>query len=446
MDFIREKTALLRSGGDEAAASEYEALGELFERKLWHELTNKVTEVVRALSSVNHLDLLDSFLCKFEGRMNQLRYAEVLCLIVTGACMGGFLGASEGVDRLEKAVEDKKSRLGVEAALYVDMEAAMLTMEAGVMTVVKRKKVSVKKKKTKEADDAAMTDEAGKAEEKEAGAPAAVPMEEEEEMVEEIVEEECEGMQSVKEKLEAARAVMDGLSGTTETLVFEKFYRVAAGYYKRLGPPEAFYRSALSLLSYASVDGEVSEERYVLASDMSLAALTGDVYNFGEVLATPVLGALQNTPKAWLGELLRIFHAGDVDAFAKHVDAHRANIADEPALTQNFDFLKEKIAILALMNLLFETPSHERTLPFSAVARKTQLPLDQVEWLAMRAMALGLVRGTIDQVQETIHFEWVQPRVLDHNQIKHLVQQLDTLSDKSKSALDLLSDHTIDLL
>jgi hypothetical protein len=47
--------------------------------------------------------------------------------------------------------------------------------------------------------------------------------------------------------------------------------------------------------------------RYNLAVDLSLAALTGDgVFNFGEVLATPLLAVLQQTPHAWLSELLQV--------------------------------------------------------------------------------------------------------------------------------------------
>ena len=42
-----------------------------------------------------------------------------------------------------------------------------------------------------------------------------------------------------------------------------------------------------------------------LAADLALAALTGDgVYNFGEVVASPVLAALDGGDLAWLGELL----------------------------------------------------------------------------------------------------------------------------------------------
>ena len=43
----------------------------------------------------------------------------------------------------------------------------------------------------------------------------------------------------------------------------------------------------------------------------------------------------------------------------------------------------------------------------------------------MKALALGLVRGTIDQVDQLVHITWVQPRVLDHAQSEALLARLD---------------------
>ena len=36
----------------------------------------------------------------------------------------------------------------------------------------------------------------------------------------------------------------------------------------------------------------------------------------------------------------------------------------------------------------------------------------------MKALSLGLVKGSIDQVDKKVHMTWVQPRVLDRNQVK----------------------------
>ena len=38
--------------------------------------------------------------------------------------------------------------------------------------------------------------------------------------------------------------------------------------------------------------------------------------------------------------------------------------------------------------------------------------------LVMRALSLGLVKGTIDEVDESVHMTWVQPRVLNTEQVK----------------------------
>ena len=35
----------------------------------------------------------------------------------------------------------------------------------------------------------------------------------------------------------------------------------------------------------------------------------------------------------------------------------------------------------------------------------------------MKALSLDLVRGLIDQVDQLVHMTWVQPRVLDKDQV-----------------------------
>ena len=40
-----------------------------------------------------------------------------------------------------------------------------------------------------------------------------------------------------------------------------------------------------------------------------------------------------------------------------------------------------------------------------------------VESLVMRALSLDLVKGMIDEVDEKVHMTWVQPRVLNTEQV-----------------------------
>lgn len=41
----------------------------------------------------------------------------------------------------------------------------------------------------------------------------------------------------------------------------------------------------------------------------------------------------------------------------------------------------------------------------------------QVELLVMKALSVGLVKGSIDEVDKRVHMTWVQPRVLDLQQV-----------------------------
>ena len=38
--------------------------------------------------------------------------------------------------------------------------------------------------------------------------------------------------------------------------------------------------------------------------------------------------------------------------------------------------------------------------------------------LVMKALSLGLVKGSIDEVDNRVHLTWVQPRVLDLEQVR----------------------------
>lgn len=59
--------------------------------------------------------------------------------------------------------------------------------------------------------------------------------------------------------------------------------------------------------------------------------------------------------------------------------------------------------------------AHDSGLP---AARISPQPLStQVELLVMKALSVGLVRGSIDEVDERVHMTWVQPRVLDLQQV-----------------------------
>jgi 26S proteasome regulatory subunit N9 len=58
--------------------------------------------------------------------------------------------------------------------------------------------------------------------------------------------------------------------------------------------------------------------------------------------------------------------------------------------------LEEKIRTMAFLDLLFNLPKNARTVSFDVISNKTSVSKNDVELLIMRAMSLGLVKGSID--------------------------------------------------
>lgn len=374
-------------------AEKYTELGGFYERKLWHQLTGALSTFLHEEANRredNFILLYSNFISKFEGKLNQLELAKLM-----GPVVASFPDAESKYKFIDDLLE-KTVRLGSDATLLITLLRLNVKLQSRA------------------------TD----------GTP----------------ESRSAQMLELKKEMEAKKVEVDALSGVADTVIHATFFELAAEYYKDAGPPEEYYKHALMLLSYSSIDSMNPEKAVKIAKDMSLAALSGDgLYNFGEVLATPIVAVLDNTPHAWLGEMLRIFNRGDITQFALLYDANKTAIEAEPAIFYRMDFIKEKLILLALMNFVFETPSEERTIPFPAVAAHCQITADQVEWVAMKAMSLGLIKGSMDEVDQTLTVDWVQPRVLDNSQMKHLADRLGGWAEKVKQTSHFIEDQTLEL-
>jgi len=64
----------------------------------------------------------------------------------------------------------------------------------------------------------------------------------------------------------------------------------------------------------------------------------------------------------------------------------------------------------------------------------------------MKALSLGLVRGTIDQVEQHVTMTWVQPRVLDLAQISTMQKRLTQWCDDVKQMELLVENKAHDIL
>ncbi|KAM0935708.1 putative proteasome component (PCI) domain, 26S Proteasome non-ATPase regulatory subunit 13 [Dioscorea sansibarensis] len=364
----------------------YSALADLYQRKLWHQLTLKLEQFV-ALAVVQAGDALiqlyNDFITDFETKINLLKLAH-FAVIVSRQYSDKQVAISylEGV--IEKLQATKEMRIE-EPILYVKMQIAVFKLEQGN-------------------------------------------------------QKEC------KKLLEDGKATLDSMTDVDPS-VHASFYWISSQYHKSRQEFAEFYKHTLLYLAYTTVESLSDSFKLDLAFDLSLSALLGDnIYNFGELLAHPIINSLLGSKVEWLYHILQAFNTGDLVRYQELCHSHNAALNTQPALVANEKKLLEKINILCLMEIIFSRPSEDRTIPLSVIAERTKLSIEDVEYLLMKSLSVHLIEGIIDQVENTVYVSWVQPRVLGIPQIKSLRDRLDVWLGKVHSALLSVEAETPDLV
>lgn len=230
-----------------------------------------------------------------------------------------------------------------------------------------------------------------------------------------------------KGNLLKSRDLLDDLGRTLDARdslplrVTSAFYSTNAEYYRLKKDFNSFYYTSLLYLS--TIDqGEIQQqvnlsENRQLAYNLSIAALLGDkIYNFGELLNHPIMGSILTNPTyKWIFDLLNALTIGDFNKFDNLIGVQ---IPKEPILAEHESFLRQKICLMTLVESVFA--KNIRTLSFDDIAQASHLPKDNVEHLVMRAISLGLLKGSIDQVNELVNITWVQPRIINSGQISRM--------------------------
>jgi len=226
--------------------------------------------------------------------------------------------------------------------------------------------------------------------------------------------------------------------------VHKEYYFLASEYYKREGDHANFYQASLRYLGVSELDDRDKDTNCSIAVHLSLAALLGqNVFNFGELLSHPIIKFLKGDEvNGWLVDMLGAFNRGDVKGFK----SLRGTWSSQPDLAKNEDTLYNKICLLSVMEMTFQRSATERRLTFADIAEHTGLAKDRVELLVMRALSRGLIKGQIDQVEESVHVSWVQPRVLDRSQLGSLANKLDKWCDSIAVMEKIIESNAGDIL
>ncbi|CAI0473003.1 unnamed protein product [Linum tenue] len=363
----------------------YNSLADLYQKKLWHQLTLKLEQFV-ALAVFQAGDALiqlyHNFITDFETKINLLKLAH-FAVVVSRQYQEkeAAIGYLDGV--IEKLQATREQRIE-EPVLYIKMQVAIFKLEQGD-------------------------------------------------------QKEC------KKLLEDGKSTLDSMTDIDPS-VYASYYWVSSQFHKYRQDFADFYRSALLYLAYTSVESLSDSFKLDLAFDLSLSALLGDnIYNFGELLAHPIIKSLLGTQVEWLYYILQAFNAGDLVRYQELWHVHESALKSQPALVENKNKLLEKINILCLMEIIFSRPSEDRTIPLKVIAGRTNLSIEEVEHLLMKSLSVHLIEGIIDQVEGTVYVSWVQPRVLGIPQITSLRDRLDGWLGKVHTALLSIEAETPDL-
>ncbi|KAK9076041.1 hypothetical protein SSX86_004372 [Deinandra increscens subsp. villosa] len=253
----------------------YNTLADLYQRKLWHQLTLKLEQFVTlAVFQAGDalIQLYHNFITDFETKINLLKLAHFAVIVSRQ-----YSEKEAAICYLDKVIEKlratKETRIE-EPVVYIKMQIAMSNLEKGD-------------------------------------------------------QKEC------KKLLEDAKSTLDSMTDIDPS-VYANYHWVSSQYHKSRQEFAEFYKSALLYLAYTSVESLSDSFKLDLAFDLSLSALLGEnVYNFGELLAHPVIKSLLGTKVEWLYYFLEAFNSGDLVRYQELCRVHSASIIAQPALVEN---------------------------------------------------------------------------------------------------------------
>ena len=223
-----------------------------------------------------------------------------------------------------------------------------------------------------------------------------------------------------RKDLDKCESILDTFD-SVENAVHAAFYRTGADYYQSQQEFANYYRTTLLYLACVEIEELSPDERRQIAYALAVAALvSATIYNFGELLLHPILDSLKDADHSWLRDLLFAFNRGDLQAYGilqSHLEA-------DSLLKSHQQSLYQKISLSALTQLVFSRAPQDRAMTFATISQETRVQPDEIEHLIMKALSLGLLRGSIDQVAEVARISWVQPKVLDRAGIEGMKTRL----------------------
>jgi 26S proteasome regulatory subunit N9 len=230
-----------------------------------------------------------------------------------------------------------------------------------------------------------------------------------------------------------------------ESTLYAQYYKLSTLFYEKKKDYDKFYNNAFQYLAYETKLSD--EEKLNLCYKMCSAMLIGEkLYNFEELIEKDFFKLMKGSKYDWISNLILSFNSAKVDQFLSMMEQNKKNIEENDILKGKSDFLPIKIRIAALLELIFQKNKGERTLSFEEICKVCMTEEDKIEFISMKALSHGLIKGYIDQAEKKLYVNWIQPKYLGKEKIGVMKDRINAWIDKAKRVLGDLQDNTAGLL
>ena len=230
-----------------------------------------------------------------------------------------------------------------------------------------------------------------------------------------------------------------------ESTLYAQYYKLSTLFYEKKKDYDKFYNNAFQYLAYETKLSD--EEKLNLCYKMCSAMLIGEkLYNFEELIEKDFFKLMKGSKYDWISNLILSFNSAKVDQFLSMMEQNKKNIEENDILKGKSDFLPIKIRIAALLEIIFQKNKGERTLSFEEICKVCMTEEDKIEFISMKALSHGLIKGYIDQAEKKLYVNWIQPKYLGKEKIGVMKDRINAWIDKAKRVLGDLQDNTAGLL
>jgi len=232
-----------------------------------------------------------------------------------------------------------------------------------------------------------------------------------------------------------------------DSKVYAALAHVHGLYYKRKEDHENYYKSCIQYLAYTPASELNEKEQRELSIKMGMSILLGkNVFNITELLDKEIIDSLKGTDFEWLYHMMKTLGEGKIKEFEDTVKQHNEYISKFPNIVQEMQYLEQKVRIIAFLEMIFESGKDDRSMSFKKISQTCQVEEGDVELLVMKSMSLGLIRGTIDEVDRVVHIDWAMPRYLNKGHLQIMHKKMEEWELKMDNVVRLVENNSLELV